>query len=133
MKSARPWGVTVLTILTVISGVLGVLAGLALLIISALFRGLGRSYLGSYLGIAGWVLAIVVLLLSGVTLYFARAIWNLKPWAWTMLIISSAFGIVFSLIGRMLGGSVAGVLGGVAINAIVLYYLFRPEVRGAFR
>ncbi len=129
MNSARPWGVAVIAILTVLSGVLGVLAGLALLVAAAVFGGLSTPFLG--IAAAYW--AILVLLLSGVTLYFARAIWNLKPWAWTMLIISSGFGIAFSLIGRMLGQSVANMLGGVAINAIVLYYLYRPEVRGAFR
>ena len=123
MKPERPWGVTVLAILTAIASVL--LAAGGILIVS------GTAVVGvPFASMTGISLAFIVFAL--LILYFAWAIWHLKPWAWIVLVISSGIGVVASLIALVSGWSAADAVG-IATNGIVLYYLFRPQVRVAFR
>jgi hypothetical protein len=115
MYVQRPLGVTVIAILTVIGG-LGFLGSGAL--IFALIPLLGI--------IIGGVLVII-----GIA-YFVMAygLWNGRRWAWKLTLILSGIGIIVG-IGSIVVGNV-GSLFHTIINAVVIYYLYRPNVKDYF-
>jgi uncharacterized membrane protein (DUF2068 family) len=115
MYVQRPLGVTVIAILTVIGG-LGFLGSGAL--IFALIPLLGI--------IIGGVLVII-----GIA-YFVMAygLWNGRRWAWKLTLILSVIGIILG-IGSIVVGNV-GSLFHTIINAVVIYYLYRPNVKDYF-
>ena len=57
-----------------------------------------------------------------------------KSWAWSVAVVLSIIGIVVNVISLVTAnmGAIAGALVGIAINAIVLYYLSRGNVRQYF-
>ncbi len=123
MTSTRPTGVTVIAILAAISGVFEVLGGLALLGLGAFGAAMGGPLL-AYFGTFG---GIILLALGVVTLYAAWGAWNLKAWAWTLLVVLTVIGVVLSLF------SLRRSIFGLIVDVIILVYLFRPEVKAAFQ
>lgn len=120
MTKQRPTGITILAILGAIGGVLYVLAGLALL-------GLGAvgGVLGSGLGfLSGTFGGLFFLALGLITLYVAWGAWNLQPWAWMWMVVVIVIGLVLAVLNRQWFS--------VIVDGIVVYYLFRSEVKTAF-
>jgi uncharacterized membrane protein HdeD (DUF308 family) len=105
----RPLGVTIIAILTIIGGILFLFSGLVLLII-----GIGIILLA--LGIAYFVMAY--------------GLWNGRGWAWTITLILSVIGIIIAIVSTA-AGNVATIIN-VIIYAIVIYYLYRPNVKAFF-
>ena len=60
-------------------------------------------------------------------LVMAYGLWRGKQWAWTITMILSIIGIVIGGI-SIVTGNVAAIFQ-LIINAIVLYYLYRPHVK----
>lgn len=133
----RPTGVTILAILAVIGGILGILGSLALIGIGGAAAGIGAAANQGAAGLGGAVVVLIGLgsLLSAVlSLVFGIGAWGLRPWAWTLGVFAEALSLVLSLLG-LLGrsGNAGGRLLSAVIAAGILYYLFRPAVRHAFR
>ena len=105
----RPLGVTIIAILTIIGGILFLFSGLVLLII-----GIGIILLA--LGIAYFIMAY--------------GLWNGRGWAWTITLILSVIGIIIAIVSTA-AGNVATIIN-VIIYAIVIYYLYRPNVKAFF-
>jgi uncharacterized membrane protein (DUF2068 family) len=112
----RPLGVTVIAILAVIGG-MGFLGSGAL--IFALIPLLGI--------IIGGILVII-----GIA-YFVMAygLWNGLRWAWKLTLILSGIGIIVGIVSIVVGN--VGSLFHIIINAVVIYYLYRPNVKDYFR
>lgn len=120
MTKQRPTGITILAILSAIGGVLTVLAGLALL-----GMGVGLGALGSGFGfLSGTFGGVVLLALGLVTLYVAWGAWNLQSWAWMWMVVVIVISLVVAVLNRNWFSAV--------IDAIIVYYLYRPEVKTAF-
>jgi hypothetical protein len=111
----RPLGVTVIAILTVLGG-MGFLGSGAL--IFALIPLLGI--------IIGGILVII-----GIA-YFVMTygLWNGLRWAWKLTLIFSGLGIIVGIVSIVVGN--VGALFHTIINAVVIYYLYRPNVRAYF-
>lgn len=105
----RPLGVTIIAILLVIAGIISFVSGLILLII---------------------LIGIVPLALGIAYLVMAYGLWKGKGWAWTITLILSAIGIVVALV-SIAFGNVAAIIN-VIIHGIVIYYLYRPNVKAFF-
>ncbi len=120
MTKQRPTGITILAILAAIGGVLYVLAGLTLLGVGAVggVVGSGIGFLSGTLG------GLILLVLGLVTLYVAWGAWNLQPWAWTWMAVVVVVSLVVAVLNRQWVSAV--------VDAIVVYYLFRAEVKAAF-
>ncbi|MBA3750818.1 MAG: hypothetical protein H0X03_08035 [Nitrosopumilus sp.] len=115
MQRNRPLGVTIIAILAVIGGIGSLLSGFAVM---ALIPLLGL--------ILGGILVIIGLA------YFVMAygLWKGLKWAWAITLILSAIGIIVGL-GSIVVGNV-GAIFHVIVNAIVIYYLYRPNVKAYF-
>ena len=128
--TARPTGITILAVLSAIGGVLSILGGLALVGLggfAAASTGQAALFgLGTIFG--------VLLLASGVAgLAFAYGAWTLQPWAWVLGVALQIISLVlagFAIIG---GQDIASQIIGIAIAAIILYYLFQPSIRSLFK
>jgi uncharacterized membrane protein (DUF2068 family) len=108
-QKQRPLGVTIIAILTIIGGIALVSTGAALFVI-----GIG-----------------VVLMVLGIA-YFVMAygLWKGKRWAWTITLIISVISIIFG-IASIATGNVEAIIN-IIINAVVIYYLYRPNVKAYF-
>jgi len=115
MQKNRPLGVTIIAILAVIGGIGSLLSGFAVMAVV--------PFVGIILG--------VILIIIGLA-YFAVAygLWKGLNWAWTITLIVSAIGIIVG-IGSIIVGNV-GAIFHVIINGIVIYYLYRPNVKAYF-
>jgi uncharacterized membrane protein HdeD (DUF308 family) len=105
----RPLGVTIIAILTAIGGIIFLLSGLVLLIV-----GIG----------------IVLLALGIAYLVMAYGLWRGKGWAWTITLILSVIGIIVGIVSIAAGN--VGAIVSVIIQGIVIYYLYRPNVKAFF-
>ena len=132
----RPTGITALAVVAVIYGIFNLLiALLGLLGTAILASGIApraiRYSAGTliYATISDAVLGIVFLV-------FGIGALRLKGWAWTLGVAALALELVRQAVGVVMQGLSAGTLvrDGVTvlIALVVLWYLFRPDVRGAF-
>jgi hypothetical protein len=148
----RPIGVTILGVLFVIGGALALLAGIGTLatvpfasnIVPSINNGLGAG--GSSLtpseqstliqgGATAFTIIGIVLIPLGITsLAVAYGLFKAKRWAWSGAVVLSAILFAINVISLVTGnmGAITGAMIGMAINAIVLYYLSRGNVRKYF-
>jgi uncharacterized membrane protein (DUF2068 family) len=123
----RPTGITVLAILAAIGGVFGILGGLALI-------GVG-TVVASSTGLGGLaaILGLIALAYGILSLVLAYGFWTLQPWAWTLGVGLEVAGIVINVLQYINNSSaLGGTIFSIAINAIVLWYLYQPNVKAAF-
>ena len=115
-QKVRPTGVTILAILEIISGISAIGAGSMFATMSGMMGIDVAAYAGAVsggmiaLGIASFIMA-----------------WGLlkgKSWAWTITLILTIIGLA--------SNAVSFNVIGIIINAIVLYYLYRPHVKAYF-
>ena len=128
MKPARPTGVAVLAILDFIVGILALLGGVFI----AALGGSGLLALYGYGFFSGFVAAIggVIIIIGIFAIIVGWGMWSGKEWAWILAIILYALGALSGLI-SLAGGNVGSVLG-LLIDALLLWYLFRPHVKAFF-
>ena len=155
-KMNRPTGVTIIAILAIISGMLLLFGGLSLIGAGALFStapaGIpndpnGPESMGSFFGMAFLLLGAIPLVIGVGYLVMSYGLLKGKGWAWTITIIltviSIAIQIVSGITNSMIVASISndgssimsGLIGqiiGIAINIIILYYLYRPHVKAFF-
>ena len=105
----RPLGVTLVAILTAIGGLIFLGSGLVLLIV-------GIGFILLVLGIAYLVMAY--------------GLWKGKGWAWTITLILSVISIISAIVSIAYGGY--GAIINIIINAVIIYYLYRPNVKAYF-
>jgi uncharacterized membrane protein (DUF2068 family) len=120
--------VTVLAILNIIVGILGILV--------ALLAFAGASATAAASGVTTGAIvtgAVIALVLSALTLAAGIGLWQLQPWARAFTIVVAALDIIFGLINLFAFHASAGAeIVRIVIAAIIIYYLFRPEVQAAF-
>jgi uncharacterized membrane protein (DUF2068 family) len=105
----RPLGVTIIAVLNVIVGIIAISAG-----IPALIAGIG----------------IVLIIIGIANLVMAYGLWKGKRWAWTITLILSGIGIISSAVSIASGNP--GAIIGIILYAIIIYYLYRPNVKAFF-
>lgn len=127
--AARPMGITILAVLSAIGGVLGLLGSLAIIGIG----GLAAASTGSaaFFGL-GAIWGLLILALAIASLVFAYGAWTLKPWAWSLGVALQVISLVLAALTVVSGGDISSQIIGVVISAIILYYLFQPNIKAAF-
>jgi hypothetical protein len=155
-KQNRPTGVTIIAILAIISGIILLFGGLTLIGAGALFSTApadvpnnpnGLESMGSFFGMAFLLLGAILLVIGVGYLVMSYGLLKGKGWAWTITIIltviSIAIQIVSVITNSMIVASISndgasimsGLIGqiiGIAIDIIILYYLYRPHVKAFF-
>lgn len=136
-------GVTLIGILDVIVGLIFFFAGIALVVAIPIIENNPAKYrldsnspefqlLTSWLGyaISGGLIALGIVD-TGIGIGLLRG----KQWAWKLAVILAFVSIAIDIITLMIqshisnyGGSIIGVI----IDAVILYYLYRPHVKAYF-
>lgn len=142
MQRQRPTGVTILAILAIIAGIFGLCTGgLGVLggaiagsgaLATSPYSTTGTTQLAADAGILT-AISIGVLVLSVLYIIFGIGAFRLSPWAWTLGVAIGIIGIVFDVVNAVLTQSYVSPVVGVIIGGLILYYLFRPNVRQAFQ
>jgi uncharacterized membrane-anchored protein len=151
----RPIGVTIIAILTIIGGILLLLSGVGLVTLGALFSvnpvnttsTSSPSFGVQFIGIISAVVGGVLLVIGIGYLVMSYGLLKGKGWAWTITIILIIIGIVIQIVSTSVGSVftasslnnannvISGIVGsiiGIAINIVILYYLYRPHVKAYF-
>jgi len=115
MGGEKPGGIVVLAVLYVIEGLFGLGSGALMISGGSMFGMGGYGFAASLMAGLGAIMIIIGLIDFAV----AYGLWNLMPWARTVAII-------FAIIG-LLGFPI-----GTIISIIILWYLFKPEIKEAF-
>lgn len=122
----RPTGITILAILAALGGIFGVLGGLTLL-------GFGSFFAAAGLGGFAFVFGLIALVIGIAELALAYGAWTLQTWAWQLGVLLQVVSIVWALVEVVLGyASIQGVIIGIVVSGVIIYYLNTPEVRRAF-
>ena len=78
----------------------------------------------------GFLVSVILIPLGIANLVVAYGLWKGKRWAWTITLVLSFIGIALGL-ASIATGTITPILP-VIINAIVVYYLYRPNVKAFF-
>jgi hypothetical protein len=124
-RSARPMGVTILAVLEGIGALFELLGGAALLGVGSLMGRYG-GMVGSGLHVFLAAIGVILLLVGLATLFVSWGFWTGATWAWSVGMIFALFGALLHFI------TLPGSLVSLAINVIVLVYLFQPNVKRYF-
>ncbi len=117
-KKKTPFGIIIITMLTVISGlILFAMSFATLMILTPLdpIRLMGSMFL---------------LILGTASIIASFGLYNGKGWSWTLLLILSGFGAAGYLL-NIVNGQIFSVIG-LVINAIIIYYIYKPHIRKFF-
>jgi hypothetical protein len=122
VRPDRPVGVTCLSCLSAVGGGLALIIGLMLLAIPSDQIEPGAQGLIS-------LSALLVFAVAGISFAAARGLWFLQKWAWYLSLAMEVLGIGLSAI-QLLSGT--NTLAEIIVAGIVVYYLYRRNVREAF-
>jgi hypothetical protein len=135
-QQQRPTGITILAILAIVGGLFlilggcGVVAGGALLGAAGAQAGVGEVAAGGGLLT---VYGIVLLVIAVADIVFGIGAWTLKPWAWMLGLVLQGINVVVAIVSIIAGWSTFGSqIIGLAINAVIIYYLMTPDVKKVF-
>jgi len=123
-----PTGITVLGILQIILGIILVVFAVMVMVMSSMMG--DYSYFGDMTSIVGGAVTAVLIVLAAFSFLIASALFSGKKWGRTIVIIFSLVNIVMDAASMMVG-NVFGI-GGIILNGIVLYYMWRPHVIAYF-
>lgn len=127
---ARPTGVTILATLSFIFGTGDLLSWLSMLVGGTKIGLLGAPHPDVVGGVFLWWLVRAV---SGVlNLVFAYGAWTQKSWAWALGVAIQVLGIVVAILYARSPYSLTGLAMNILYYVIILYFLFRPQVRSMF-
>ena len=126
----RPTGLTILGVLFVIAGAFTLLAG-----ITTLEGALAQTSEPILTELEALFIPLAVEILCIASFVVALSLFTVKNWwVWLVAVVLSAIGLVVNLVSLVIPNmfTMAGALVGIAINAIILYYLSRRNVRQYF-
>ena len=150
----RPLGVTVIAILIVIGGIMSLFGGITLIVVAAILStslndlSTSSPILGSFFGALSAAFGAVLLVIGVGYIIMTYGLLKGKGWAWTITILLTLIGIAINIISAITGGvsnlstinnmnggtnsfayGIVGSVIGIAISAVIIYYLYRPHVK----
>ena len=149
METNRPLGVTIIAILRIIGGIILLLGGIGLVTIAPFVGQLNVNttssttdngtccinlsnnptsflFFAAFIGVIGSILIVL-----GIASFVVA--WGLlkgKGWAWTVTIIITIISLVFNALSIVSGN--IGAIVGIIIDGVIIYYLYRPNVKSYF-
>ena len=141
----RPVGVTILAILNFIGAAFCLLGGIGMILgggfIATMLsqQGQGSAGAAGILAGLGAAAGVFIIIIGGVSAFVGFGLWKLKNWARIVSIILIGINAAFQLLGILgtlthfnLFALIWGVFW-VAVDAFVIWYLLKPEVKAAFQ
>jgi uncharacterized membrane protein len=132
----RPVGITILAVIAVIYGIFNLLLALLGLLGSAL---LASHVAAAAIKYSAGTLAYATIsdaILGILFLAFGIGAFRLKGWAWTTGVAGLVLEVVRQIVGVVMQGFIAGTIVRDSITVVIalllLWYLFRQDVRAAF-
>jgi hypothetical protein len=159
---SRPIGVTIIAILNIIGGIITLLGGIAFVVAVTIFPALPPSAFNDgnltdsdielsgipprFIGGVAIAIGSVLIAIGIVSFIVAYGLLKRMGWAWTVTVVLSIISIVFGTISGTLNAiSIAiwniafspspipfGAIVIIIISGIIIYYLYRPHVKGYF-
>jgi hypothetical protein len=123
----RPTGLTILALLFIIAGAFTLLAG-----ITTLEAALGRASGPILTDLEALFIPLGIEILCIASFVVALGLFTVKSWwVWLIAVVLSTIGLVVNVISLAIPNmfTIIGPVVGIAINAIILYYLSRRNVR----
>ena len=133
----RPTGITIIAIVYILLAVLSLLwSGLVFGVggLSSLVGGVfGAESIAAFGASTGWA-GFVGIITAVVQFAVAFGLLAMKKWAWILALIGVGLTVVEGVVSLFAGGPFGFMCGGLAliIPVIILIYLLRPTIRGAF-
>ena len=125
-QTHRPLGITVLGILQVIAGSVFAIAAIALGTISGTMGGFMDGVMGQFMATFGGIITAILGILAGLSFFIAWALFSAKRWARTIVIVLSIIDLAIGVVSIGAGNVFA--FGGMVLDAVILYYMWRPHV-----
>lgn len=125
---ARPTGITILGILQIIAGIVLIISATMVGTMSGMMG--NYSYFGAMASVVGGAITAVLAVLAGFSFLIASALFSGKKWSRTIVVVFSLVNLVMEA-ASMTVGNIFGI-GGIILNGIVLYYMWRPHVIAYF-
>jgi uncharacterized membrane protein (DUF2068 family) len=128
----RPTGLTIMALLFIIAGAFTLLAG-----ITTLEAALAQASGPILTDLEALFIPLGIEILCIASFVVALGLFTVKSWwVWLVAVVLSAIGLVVNVVSivvpNMFTIAITGALVGIAINAIILYYLSRKNVRQYF-
>ena len=123
----RPTGLTILAVLFIIAGAFNLLAG-----ITTLEAALRRASGPILTDLEALFIPLGVEILCIASFVVALSLFTVKSWwVWLVAVVLSSIGLVVNVVSLLIPDmfTITGPVVGIAINAIILYYLSRRNVR----
>jgi len=141
----RPTGVTILAILNFIGAAFCLLGGIGMILgggfIATMLsqQGQGNAGAAGILAGLGAAAGVVIIICGGISALIGFGLWKLKGWARIVSIVLYGISAALQLLGLL--GSLAhfnvfAVIWSVfwiAVDAFIIWYLLKPEVKAAFQ
>ncbi len=118
----RPAGVSILAVLHILIGTLLVFLGLIGIAAGGVAADAGYGGFGAIFGALGAVIILIGLIPLGI----GWGLWNLRKWSYQVALIFAVIAFIFGI-----ASLPAGFLF-LLIEAAILYYLTRPEIKDVF-
>jgi hypothetical protein len=126
----RPIGLTIMAVLFIIAGAFTLLGG-----ITTLEAALAQASGPILTDLEALFITLGVEILCIASFVVALSLFTVKSWwVWLVAVVLSTIGLVVNLVSLVMPNmfTMAGAVVGIAINAIILYYLSRRNVRQYF-
>lgn len=124
---SRPTGITILAVLSLLASLPALVAGLALVGVATFVQAVPVTDTFMYAVGAG------TLIYAGLSLVLAYGFWTMRSWAWMVGIGLQILGIITAISQYSAGDRLLGsLITGIVFPALILFYLYRPNVRAAF-
>lgn len=128
--NARPVGIAILAILNFIGVAFLLLFGLLALVAGSMVTGMLGGEDAGIGAILGGIIGFVFIAGAIIPAIVGYGLWNGRSWAWYVQLVFTGIGALFNLMGVLLLEPSSFLA--LAVNGLILWYLFRPEVRRWF-
>ncbi len=123
----RPAGIAIMAGLLIVVSILNFFGG---------FAYLGLSNVTPATGVAAMVppsaLGWSHIVIGAIGLVLGWGLWALKGWAWLLSVVLIGLNVIIHVFGAFMPGMLVGSVGTLIIDVIILWYLFRPQIKTAF-
>jgi uncharacterized membrane protein HdeD (DUF308 family) len=126
----RPLGVTIIAVLTIIAGIAFLASGITAATVAPLLYGTGVNNNSMLTPVVSAVTGVGLLILGIAYFVMAYGLLKAKGWAWTITVLLSCIGIALGFVSVATGH--IGSIFSIVINGIILYYIYRPNVKSFF-